>query len=198
MPRHVAPFFAPVFAPVFTLALLFSLALAPLVGCSSYRASAHDDPSRQADLAVASAAAQQDFLDRDPTLQAFFDSAHGYAIFPEVTKGAAGIGAAHGQGEVYEQDTLVGHASVSQGSLGAQLGGQVYSQIVFFEDEATMRHFKRGNLEFAAQASAVAASAGAGANADYADGVAVFTTAARGLMFEASIGGQKFAFRPLK
>lgn len=180
-----------------TALLALALLLTPLAaGCSSYRSST-TDAQRQADLIADAAAAQRDFLDRDPTLHTFFDAAYGYAVFPEITKGAAGIGAAHGRGVVYEQGRLVGRSNVSQGSLGAQLGGQSYAQLVFFQDETTMRHFKRGNLEFAAQASAVAASAGAAATADYADGVAVFSTAARGLMFEASIGGQKFSYARL-
>lgn len=187
--------------PRFALPLLFTLALVALsaaVGCSSYKTDGKSDPAEKGRMLSADAyAAELAFRKRDPTLQRFFESAYGYALFPEVAKGGAGIGGAHGDGVVYEQGQRIGYAELSQGSIGFQLGGQVYSEIIFFEDKPTLDKFKRGEFEFAAQASAVAASAGAGANADYSNGVAVFTTGERGLMLEASIGGQKFAYYPI-
>ncbi|MEM9253092.1 MAG: YSC84-related protein [Planctomycetota bacterium] len=187
--------------PTATLTALLTLvaALALVAGCSSYKQTGSSDPAAERGrmLSADAYATELAFKKRDPTMQKFFESAYGYAVFPEVAKGGAGIGAAHGDGVVYEQGNKVGYAELSQGSIGFQLGGQVYSEIIFFQDQATLDKFKGGEFEFAAQASAVAASAGAGANADYADGVAVFTTGQRGLMFEASIGGQKFNFYPI-
>ncbi|MHC4993836.1 MAG: YSC84-related protein, partial [Planctomycetota bacterium] len=97
---------------------------------------------------------------------------------------------------LYEEGSPVGYCDLSQGSIGFQLGGQVYSELIFFETHTALLNFKSGEFAFAAQASAVAATAGAAANVDYDGGVAVFTQAKGGLMYEASIGGQKFTFEP--
>jgi lipid-binding SYLF domain-containing protein len=143
----------------------------------------------------------------------FFARSYGYAVFPTIGKGGIGIGGAYGKGRVYEQGNYVGDTSVTQLSIGLQLGGQAYSQIVFFEDN----EFTSGNFEFGAQASAVAITAGASAEATttgssagasggkhdattvgkYYKGMAVFTVAKGGLMYEASIGGQKFSYTPI-
>jgi lipid-binding SYLF domain-containing protein len=132
----------------------------------------------------------------DPGLSRFFDKAVGYAVFPTVTKGAIGVGGATGSGVVFEKGKAIGKASVTQVTVGAQLGGQTYSEVIFFETPGALADFKRGALALAAQASAVAASKDASTNAKYENGVAVFTTGKGGLMFEASVGGQKFAFEP--
>lgn len=137
-----------------------------------------------------------DLKNRDPSIKRFFDSAHGYAVFPTVGKGGVGIGGAYGEGEVYERGRHIGSASLTQVTIGFQLGGQAYSEIVFFRDRRIFDDFKRGNFELSAQASAVAITAGAAANADYSKGVAIFTFVKGGLMYEASVGGQKFSFTP--
>lgn len=132
----------------------------------------------------------------DPGLKKFFDEAAGYAVFPTVGKGAVGVGGAFGRGELYEGGQLQGHCTLTQASIGFALGGQAYTELIFFETQAALDRFKTGNFAFAAQASAVALKSGASANAKYTDGVAVFTMAEAGLMYEASIGGQKFSYRP--
>jgi lipid-binding SYLF domain-containing protein len=145
----------------------------------------------------------------------FFKNSYGYALFPTIGKGGIGIGAAHGSGRVYEKGKYVGDTSMTQLSVGLQLGGQAYSQIIFFQNKSALDEFTSGNFEFGAQASAVAITAGAsaqagttGANAGasgnqsnantkgaYEKGMAVFTVAKGGLMYEASIGGQKFSYK---
>jgi lipid-binding SYLF domain-containing protein len=137
------------------------------------------------------------FKKADPKLSRFFDHAVGYAVFPTVVKGAAGVGGARGSGIVFEKGKAVGKASLTQGTIGAQLGGQTYSEVIFFETVPAFTDFKKGALALAAQLSAVAASADASKNAKYQDGVAVFTIGKGGLMAEASVGGQKFSFEPL-
>ena len=107
-----------------------------------------------------------------------------------------GIGGAHGKGQVFSRGEVIGRVSLSQGSIGFQLGGQSYSEIVFFQNKAAFDRFKNGNLKLAAQASAIAVTSGATAHAAYEKGVAVFTLGKKGLMFEASIGGQHFSFKP--
>lgn len=139
----------------------------------------------------------QAFKKKDPGLNRFFAEAYGYAVFPSVIKGGAfGFGGAYGKGQVFEKGMVIGDASVSQGSVGFQLGGQSYSEVVFFKDKEALVRFKSGNLKFAAQASAVAVTEGVAANAAYDNGVAVFSLPRKGLMVEAAIGGQRFVFKP--
>ena len=155
------------------------------------------DPRKEQSLIDNSKSAIQAFKDKDSSLQVFFDQAAGYAVYPTVGKGAIGIGGAHGSGVVYEHDALIGKSSITQITIGLALGAQAYSQVVFFETEDDLAHLKEGNVEFAAQASAVAVQARAAADASYEEGVAVFTMGKGGLMFEASIGGQKLSYEPL-
>ena len=113
-------------------------------------------------------------------------------------KGGIGIGGAHGKGLVIQGDKTVAYTSLSQVTVGFQLGGQVYSQYIFFKDKTAFDQFARGNFEMGAQVSAVAVTLGASADADYDKGVAVFTIAEGGLMYEASVGGQKFKYEAKK
>jgi lipid-binding SYLF domain-containing protein len=132
----------------------------------------------------------------DPGIAGFMHSSAGYAVFPTITKGGFGIGGAHGTGVVFERGQPIGKTSVTQVTVGAQAGGQQYSQVIFFQTPAVLADFKAGKSAFAAQASAVAVNAGAAAQAGYKNGVAIFTGTTGGLMAEASIGGQKFSFEP--
>ncbi|MBY0262351.1 MAG: hypothetical protein K2Q20_08395 [Phycisphaerales bacterium] len=132
----------------------------------------------------------------DPSLGDFLSRAAGYAVFPTVGKGAVGVGGAYGRGVLYQNGQQVGYCDLSQGSLGFQLGGQAYTEIIAFETPDAVNRFKSGNFAFAAQATAVALRSGAGTNAKYQNNVAVFTMDEAGLMFEASVGGQKFDFQP--
>jgi lipid-binding SYLF domain-containing protein len=149
------------------------------------------------DKAAAARQAAAEFSKADPSLKRFFDSAYAYAVFPTVGKGGFGIGGAYGSGLVFRGGRVIGETSLTQLTIGFQLGGQAYREIIFFRDQATFEAFKRGNFELSAQASAVAATYGASADADFENGVAVFTLAKGGLMYEASIGGQKFDYDAL-
>ena len=130
----------------------------------------------------------------DPSIGSFFSTAQGYVVFPEITKGAIGVGGAAGDGTVFERGTAIGSSSMTQVTVGLQLGGQTYSEVIFFKDKAALDKFEGGNYEVAAGASAVALKEGASKTVDYSNGVAIFTIGTGGLMFEASIGGQKFSF----
>lgn len=132
----------------------------------------------------------------DRTLGPVLDGSAGYAVFPRVGKAAAGFGGAYGKGVLYQGGRVVGYCDLSQATVGLQLGGQVYSEIIAFETRTNVDNFKQGNFSFAAQATAVALKSGAGANAQYRDGVAVFTMDETGLMYEAAVGGQKFSYQP--
>ena len=137
------------------------------------------------------------FKETDSSLEEFFDSSYGYAVFPKVGKGGMGLGGAHGKGLVYRNGEIVGRTSLTQFTVGFQLGGQVYQQVIFFEDQRSYDDFTGGNFELSAQASAIPAAAGVAANAKYRYGVAIFTLGKGVVMYEASVGGQKFSFTPL-
>lgn len=139
----------------------------------------------------------EEFKEEDPGMTELFDEAYGYAVFPAIGKGGMGIGGATGRGIVYEQGEVIGGSRMIQVSVGFQFGGQSYAEVIFFEDEQTLRNFIEKNYTFSAQVSAVALKSGASANAKYRDGVMVFTRTNGGLMYEASIGGQKFKFKEL-
>ncbi len=137
------------------------------------------------------------FQKTDPSLARFFEDAYGYTVFPDVYKGGILLlGGARGKGMVYEQGNLVGRSSITQVNFGPQLGGQSFSEIIFFRTKADLDMFKRGNYELNAQLSGIVVSSGAATNTDYSDGVAVFAMPKSGLMAEASVGGQKFSFEP--
>lgn len=135
------------------------------------------------------------FKKSDPKMATFFSKARGYSVYPSVGKAGFGIGGAHGSGVVFEGGNAIGSSSLTQVSIGFQFGGQVYSEIVFFQDKASMDKFKEGEIELSAQASAVAVTAGIAAKTDFKDGIAIFTMAKGGLMYEASVAGQKLSFK---
>lgn len=149
----------------------------------------------KADIEQEAAAALAKAKKNDPTLVSIFNVAAGYAVFPSVGKGALVLGGAYGKGVLYERGIAMGYCDLTQGSVGAQLGGQSYTEIICFETSQNVEIFKQGNYRFGAQATAVAVQSGAGANAKFTDGVAVFTMGEAGLMFEASVGGQKFSYQ---
>lgn len=148
----------------------------------------------------------------------FFDDSYGYAIFPNIGKGGFGIGGSYGEGTVYKQGKKTGTTTMMQVTIGFQLGGQAFSEIIFFKNKAAYYTFTNGNFEFSAQASAVAINAGANAQTSttgssagastspdknqqqgiYQNGMATFTLIKGGLMYEAALGGQKFSFESLE
>lgn len=138
-----------------------------------------------------------DVLKNNPKLQRYFDDAKAYAIFPNVGKGALIIGIASGHGAVYERGTLVGMANMKQIDAGAQIGGEAYSEIIFFKTDKAIQEFMDSDLQFSSQISALALKEDATINVSYEDGVAIFTSTKGGLMAEVSIGGQKFKYTPL-
>lgn len=172
------------------LSLLFAFAL-PFASCASHPNA--KDPGTENKVAETLAA----FRHADPDLDRFFNESYGYAVFPKVGKGGFIAGGGGGGGYVYEQGQLVGTVTLRMLTVGAQIGGQDFREIIFFQDQATLEDFKSGNFEFSATVDAVAASSGAARQARFDRGVAVFTLARSGLMAEASVGGQKFDYRPI-
>lgn len=183
--------------PVLALVAVF---LVPFVAsCTTSgggRRSAKKSELHGLSLSQDSQLAKEEFLQADPGLKEFFDESAGYVIFPSVGKGAFGVGGAYGEGCVYYKGELIGYSELSQLTIGLQVGGQAFREVVFFKYSSALDDFKKEKVEFSANASAVAVTAGSSGAVDYQGGVAVFTMAKGGLMFEASIGGQKFSFDP--
>lgn len=136
-------------------------------------------------------------LESDSKMQRYFDAAAGYVVIPTVGKAGLGIGGARGKGLLYENGEPTAEVTMTQLSIGFQWGGQAYSEFLFFEDEKSLEHFKKGNYELGAQASAVAITEGVSVDAGYESGVAIFTQAKGGLMYEAAVSGQKFKVKGL-
>jgi len=137
------------------------------------------------------------FRKSEPGLKVYFENAYGYAVFPTVGKGGIGVGGAYGKGRVYVGGKHVGNTSLTQASIGLQLGYESFSELVFFSDKAALENFKSGKAKFAANATAYAIKAGAATVANYNEGVAVFVKGKGGLMADASLGGQSFSYEPV-
>lgn len=133
---------------------------------------------------------------QDPTINGFFERSYGYAVLPKVFKGAFWIGGAGGKGEVYERGSMVGYCSMKQATLGFSFGGEFFREIIFFRDKVDLDRFKAEEYVFSAQMTGVALTTGAAAKADYKSGMAVFVMTDKGLMVDASLGGQKFNYVP--
>ncbi|HUM04328.1 MAG TPA: hypothetical protein VLT90_02635 [Terriglobales bacterium] len=174
-------------------ACLIAGALLTLAGC----ATAPDTEAKKTELHTNVVNTMTRIKALDPSLENQITNAYGYAIFPSVAKGGAVVGGAYGRGEVYEQGKMVGWADLSQATIGAQLGGQTFSELILFENKAALDNFRNGKLKFAANASAVAMKSGAADTAKYNDGVLVFVEPKAGLMVEAALGGQSFSFQPV-
>jgi len=159
-----------------------------------------------------------DVFKDSPAVAKFFENSYGYAVFPTIGKAGWVVGGSYGKGQVYRGGEVTGKTSVIEGSIGFQLGGKAFSEIIFFQDKRAYDEFTSGNFEFGATAQAVVITAGAearggttgvsagvsagpktGAQAetDYVKGMAVFVHSKGGLMYELSVGGQKFTFEPL-
>jgi lipid-binding SYLF domain-containing protein len=173
-----------------SLSLLLSIAAMIMMGCET----APKTETGKSNLVDDAAAAVNHMKADDPSLGDFMNTSYGYAIFPSVGKGGLVAGGAYGRGVVYEQGNMIGYADLSQATVGAQIGGQTYSELLTFQTKPDLDRFTTGKIRFNANASAVALKSGAGASARYTDGVAIFIRTQGGLMAEASVGGQQFTF----
>ena len=154
---------------------------------------AADDLSAQAQQTIA------DFQTADPSLTSFMNNSAGYAVFPRVSKGGLVVGGARGTGVLFQNGAIVGRTRLTQGSIGAQAGGQTFSQIICFENPTALNNFKSGNFSLGADVNAIAITASVSKSLPltYTRGVAVFTRPISGLMVQATVGGQRFSFEPL-
>ena len=172
--------------------ILITLILGLVAGCSTGSV-----PQAEGDALVKRAqTSRQEWNKVDPQFEAFAKKGYGFAFFPEITKGGFVVGGARGQGVVYEKGQHVGYAELTQMSVGFQAGLQDYSQLIVFENQPAMDRFKRNEIDFGANASAVVADKGAAMGAQFVDGVAVFVRPLGGAMAEASLGGQQITYLP--
>jgi lipid-binding SYLF domain-containing protein len=164
-----------------------------MIGCSTAPKSAEDksEMANSVDQALAK------FQANDPGLRDELSRAAGYAVLPSVGKGGFIVGGAYGRGEVYEHGKMIGYCDLSQGSIGAQIGGEAFSELIVFRDQSALDKFKAGQFNFAGNATATAIKPGAAVGAIYRDGVAVFLQTKGGLMADASLAGQNISFVPL-
>ena len=138
--------------------------------------------------------AKTEFIKTDPSMEGLFSSSYGYVIFPKIGKGGFIVGGSGGNGILYDHGKAVGLVKTGQVTVGAQVGGQTYREVIFFENKDAFDHMKASKMEFSSQISAVAVKSGVSKNAKYTEGVAVFTQDLSGLMAEATVGGQKFKY----
>lgn len=165
------------------------VAMAFFAGFSAF---AQDDEAKKIMADVDKA--KMKMMQKDPSIESFFDDSAGYVIFPNVGKGGLVVGAAAGNGILYENGVAVGSADLKKLSVGLQAGGQAIVEAIFFKTEEALNEFKEGDFEFSAGVSAVVLKEGKAESVRYKDGVAVFAMPKAGLMAEASVGGQKFDY----
>lgn len=163
-----------------------------VTGCSS----APKTTGERTALESRSRSALDEMKAKDANLANFLQNAYGYVIFPSVGKGGFIVGGGYGRGEVYEQGKFVGYADITTATVGAQIGGQTFSELIVFQNQQALENFRYGKVKFTANASAVALKANASVAANYSNGVAVFTMSQGGLMAEAAVGGQEFGYVP--
>ena len=168
------------------------LAVGLMAGCSTGSVSKEEGDA----LSKQAQASRQEWNKVDPQFEAFAKKGYGWAFFPEITKGGFVVGGAHGRGVVYEKGQQIGYADLTQMSVGFQAGLQDYSQLIVFENQPAMDKFKRNEIDFGANASAVYADKGAAVGAQFVDGVAIFVRPVKGAMAEASLGGQQITYLP--
>jgi len=163
-------------------------------GCTS---PAPKNAPEQSTLASETSTALTAFKNEDPTLQTLIAKSVGYAVFPEVGKAGFIAGASYGNGEVFEAGRKIGYADITQGSFGLQAGAQTFGELILFLRQEDLNAFKENSFSLNANLSAVAIKSGAAAATDTGKGVVVFVRSKGGLMAEASVGGQRFRFKPL-
>jgi lipid-binding SYLF domain-containing protein len=187
-----------------TVAIFFSILLLGLSSASADEGQTEQKPAekKQAEqkpdeLSQEVGKIKKQWQEKDNTFNATLKTAYGYAIFPEVGKGGFIVGAAHGKGEVYEKGKLIGHAKMTQTTVGAQVGGQTFAEVILFKNKKALDRFRNSRFEGSAAATAIGGKKGAAAASKYKDGVAIMVLPLKGAMAEAAGGGQKFKFEPL-
>ncbi|MGB5705059.1 MAG: lipid-binding SYLF domain-containing protein [Polyangiales bacterium] len=168
-----------------------------LILCAAPPASAKRQKKSDSEIQQQVEEAKKTWQSQDDSFNSTLGGAYAYVIFPEVGKGGFIVGASHGEGAVYKKGKLIGHAKMTQTTVGAQVGGQTYAEVILFENKKALDRFKGGRFEGSAAATAIGGKKGAAAACKYKDGVAIMVLPLKGAMAEAAGGGQKFNFEPL-
>lgn len=163
-----------------------------MAGCTAVPKTSQEKAVLDAEVQEAISA----FRSKDPSIEWFFNRSYGYAVLPKVFKGGFWVGGSHGRGEVFEQSYLLGYCNMTQATIGFTFGGQFFREIIFFETKSDLQKFQTKEYTFSAEVNAVAITKGVAVKARYRNGMAVFVMPEKGLMVDASIGGQKFNFVP--
>jgi lipid-binding SYLF domain-containing protein len=171
-------------------AVVLAVATGLLVGCTT----APPTPESRTALVESATLAMQDMNRMDPGVEPLARKGYGYALFPEVVKAGLGFGGGYGQGVVYEQGQHVGYADLTLASVGVQIGGQTFSELIVFENKAAMDRFKLSPVDLTAGVAAMILQNGAAVNATFIEGIAVIVRPITGAMAEATIGGQQFKY----
>lgn len=163
-----------------------------LVGCSTTPTTeeGRDELDQSVNSAVSTMRSEY------PDFGAFLDKSYAYAVYPSVGEGGLIVGGGGGRGEVFKQGRLIGYSTMTKANIGLQAGGQAYSQVIVFQDDAALSKFVNQNFKFGANATAVALKSGAAANAKFQDGIAIFQHTKGGLQVAAAVGGQSFTYAP--
>ena len=177
-----------------TTVLLLGVFVLGMVGCTRVPKTEEDRAALDSKAQTAMDAMRME----DPSFGKFMDGAYAYAVYPAVGKGGFIAGGAYGKGEVFEQGRMIGYSDITQATFGAQIGGQEFTEVLAFQNKAALDKFIHEEYALSAAATAVALKSGAAANARWQDGVAVFQYIKGGLMAEASVGGQRFRFTPVR
>ena len=175
-----------------TTGLTVAVTIAVLLGSCATAPATRED---KAELVAEATSRWQQMRTADPALGALVQRGHGYALFPDVGKAGLGVGGAYGRGVVYERGQHIGYSDLTQASVGVQVGGQSFSELLVFENKDALERFKAGQVSFAAGASAVVLKSGVATTPNFVDGVAVIVQPIGGVMVEAAIGGQQFTYQ---
>jgi len=173
------------------LPVLAVAALAMAGGCET---NSPNSPAANTNLNGRTQTALQQMTAQDPHLQDMLNNSVGYVIFSDMGSAAVGIGGASGEGVLYQNGQQVGTVKVGQVSVGPQVGGESYSELIVFQNENSLNRLKNNSLEFGAEANATIIKAGADASTQFSNGMAIFVLPKGGLMAGANINGQKFTY----
>lgn len=177
-----------------TIVALIGAALLFAGGCATMP----DTPADQNDLISDADATLQRMQSRDPTLMATLQRSAGYAVFPDVGKGGAIVGGAYGRGVLYENGQPTAFVSLSQASIGAQIGGASFSELIIFETQEALESLRNGDYMGGTQVNATAFTAGAAGSTEFQDGIATLVEGGAGLMLDASFAGQRLGYEPME
>jgi len=164
--------------------------MSTVLGCATApkTAAERDSLERRAEATLA------EMQSRNPELRDVVKSSASYAVFPEVGKGGVLVGGAFGRGVLYVNGVSAGIVKLEQASIGAQLGGQTFAELLVLRDQQDVDRLRAGTYELGANASATVLQAGAAASATASRGTSAYILPRGGLMVDLSVAGQRIEY----